>query len=106
MADKYIGMLNEHFIYKNDETSLANYCASITVYPWLINGTLSIGSNSTPPTNLKSFCGSFINMIHCVKHAEWCLRHSRVLMYLDYFIRQEYGNDYFAAELEVADLPA
>ena len=29
LADKYIGMLDEHFIYKNDETSLAN-CASIT----------------------------------------------------------------------------
>jgi anaerobic ribonucleoside-triphosphate reductase len=29
-ADKYIGMLNEHFIYKNDETNLANYCASVT----------------------------------------------------------------------------
>ena len=36
LADKYIGMLNEHFIYKNDETSLANYCASITMYPWLL----------------------------------------------------------------------
>ncbi len=47
LADKYIGMLKEHFIYKNDETSLANYCASITMYPWLLNGTLSVGA--TPP---------------------------------------------------------
>lgn len=29
LADKYIDLLNHHFIYKNDETSLANYCASI-----------------------------------------------------------------------------
>ena len=62
LADKYIEMLNDHFIYKNDETSLANYCASITMYPWLIGGTISIGGNSKAPTNLKSFCGGFVNM--------------------------------------------
>ena len=27
LSDKYIYFLNNHFIYKNDETSLANYCA-------------------------------------------------------------------------------
>ena len=63
LADKYIDLLTHHFIYKNDETSLANYCASITMYPWLISGTASIGGNSTAPTNLKSFCGGFANMV-------------------------------------------
>ena len=52
-ADRYLDLLNHHFIYKNDETSLANYCASITMYPWLLNGTKSIGGNSSAPTNLK-----------------------------------------------------
>ena len=42
---------------------MANYCASITMYPWLLNGTLAIGGNSTRPTNLKSFCGGFVNMV-------------------------------------------
>ena len=55
LADEYLDKLNLHFIYKNDETNLANYCASITMYPWLIGGTTSIGGNSTAPTNLKSF---------------------------------------------------
>ena len=50
LADEYIDKLTHHFIYKNDETSLANYCASITMYPWLIGGTMSIGGNSTAPT--------------------------------------------------------
>ena len=54
LADEYINLLTHHFIYKNDETNLANYCASITMYPWLIGGTTSIGGNSTAPTNLKS----------------------------------------------------
>ena len=46
LSDKYLDLLTHHFIYKNDETSLANYCASITMYPWLIGGTASIGGNS------------------------------------------------------------
>ena len=33
VSDRYIDLLNNHFIYKNDETSLSNYCASITMYP-------------------------------------------------------------------------
>ena len=57
LADEYLNLLTHHFIYKNDETSLANYCASITMYPWLIGGTASIGGISTAPNNLKSYCG-------------------------------------------------
>ena len=105
LADKYIGMLNEHFIYKNDETSLANYCASITMYPWLLNGTMSIGGNSTPPTNLKSFCGGFINMVFMVSSMlSGACATPEFLMYLDYFIRNEYGDDYYTHADDVVDL--
>jgi ribonucleoside-triphosphate reductase len=105
LADKYIGMLNEHFIYKNDETSLANYCASITMYPWLLNGTLPVGGNSTPPTNLKSFCGGFINMVFIVSSMlSGACATPEFLMYLDYFIRKEYGDDYYRHAREVVDL--
>ncbi|ULB33817.1 MULTISPECIES: anaerobic ribonucleoside-triphosphate reductase [Proteiniphilum] len=105
LADKYIGMLKEHFIYKNDETSLANYCASITMYPWLLNGTLSVGGNSTPPTNLKSFCGGFINMVFIVSSMlSGACATPEFLMYLDYFIRKEYGDNYFLHTTEVVDL--
>ncbi|HBC37695.1 MAG TPA: anaerobic ribonucleoside-triphosphate reductase [Porphyromonadaceae bacterium] len=104
-ADKYIGMLNEHFIYKNDETSLANYCASITMYPWLLNGTLPVGGNSTPPTNLKSFCGGFINMVFIVSSMlSGACATPEFLMYLDYFIRKEYGDDYYRYAREMVDL--
>lgn len=105
LADKYIGMLNEHFIYKNDETSLANYCASITMYPWLLNGTLPVGGNSTPPTNLKSFCGGFINMVFIVSSMlSGACATPEFLMYLDYFIRKEYGDDYYTHAREAVDL--
>ncbi len=105
MSDKYIGMLNEHFIYKNDETSLANYCASITMYPWLLNGTTEIGGNSTPPTNLKSFAGGFINMVFMVSSMlSGACATPEFLMYMNYFIGLEYGQDYYLNTDKVVDL--
>jgi len=105
LADEYIDKLTHHFIYKNDETSLANYCASITMYPWLIGGTISIGGNSTAPTNLKSFCGSFVNMVFMVSSMlSGACATPEFLMYMNYFIGKEYGTDYYKRSDEVVDL--
>ncbi len=105
VADKYIDLLTHHFIYKNDETSLANYCASITMYPWLIGGTTSIGGNSTAPTNLKSYCGGFVNMVFMVSSMlSGACATPEFLMYLNYFIGKEFGLDYFKRADEVVDL--
>ena len=105
LADKYMDLLQHHFIYKNDETSLANYCASITMYPWLLNGTGGIGGNSTAPTNLKSFCGGFINMVFIVSSMlSGACATPEFLMYLNYFIGQEFGQDYWQHPEKQADL--
>lgn len=105
LADRYLDLLNHHFIYKNDETSLANYCASITMYPWLINGTMSIGGNSTVPTNLKSFCGGFVNMVFMVSSMlSGACATPEFLMYMNYFVGLEYGDDYYKHADEVVDL--
>ena len=105
LADEYIDKLKHHFIYKNDETSLANYCASITMYPWLIGGTTSIGGNSTAPTNLKSFCGGFVNMVFMVSSMlSGACATPEFLMYLNYFIGKEYGTDYWKDVEKVVDL--
>lgn len=105
LADRYLYLLNNHFIYKNDETSLANYCASITMYPWLIGGTLSIGGNSTPPTNLKSFCGGFVNMVFIVSSMlSGACATPEFLMYMNYFLQKEYGEDYYLHPDSQADL--
>ena len=105
VAEEYIDKLNHHFIYKNDETSLANYCASITMYPWLMNGTGPIGGNSTAPTNLKSFCGGFINMVFMVSSMlSGACATPEFLMYLNYFIGKEYGIDYWKEADKVVDL--
>jgi anaerobic ribonucleoside-triphosphate reductase len=105
LADKYIDLLTHHFIYKNDETSLANYCASITMYPWLIGGTTAIGGNSSAPTNLKSFCGGFVNMVFMVSSMlSGACATPEFLMYLNYFIGLEYGTDYYKDVDRVVDL--
>ena len=105
LADDYIDKLNHHFIYKNDETSLANYCASITMYPWLIDGTKSIGGNSTAPTNLKSFCGGFVNMVFMVSSMlSGACATPEFLMYMNYFIGKEYGQDYWKHADDQADM--
>ena len=105
VADKYIKLLTQHFIYKNDETSLANYCASITMYPWLLGGTMAIGGNSKAPTNLKSFCGGFINMVFIVSSMlSGACATPEFLMYMNYFIGKEYGPDYYLRPDEIVDL--
>ena len=105
ISDKYLELLNKHFIYKNDETSLANYCASITMYPWLIGGTVSIGGNSTAPSNLKSFCGGFVNMVFMVASMlSGACATPEFLMYMNHFIGLEYGNDYYLRVDQVVDL--
>ena len=105
LADKYLHLLNNHFIYKNDETSMANYCASITMYPWLLAGTKGIGGNATQPTNLKSFCGGFINMVFMVSSMlSGACATPEFLMYLNYFIGLEYGTDYYKNPERIVDL--
>ena len=105
VADRYIDLLNNHYIYKNDETSLANYCASITMYPWLTGGTISIGGNSKAPTNLKSFCGGFVNMVFMVSSMlSGACATPEFLMYMNYFIGLEYGEDYYLHADKVVDL--
>lgn len=105
VAEQYIYLLNHHFIYKNDETNLANYCASITMYPWLLAGTKSIGGNSSSPTNLKSFCGGFINMVFIVSSMlSGACATPEFLMYMNYFIAKEYGQDYWQRAGDIVDL--
>ena len=104
-SDKYIRLLKNHHLYKNDETSLANYCASITMYPWLLEGTKPIGGNSIGPTNLKSFCGGFINLVFMVSSMlSGACATPEFLMYMNHFIGKEYGKDYWKNPDRQADM--
>ena len=104
VADRYIYLLKNHYIYKNDETSLANYCASITMYPWLLGGTNSIGGNSTAPTNLKSFCGGFVNMVFIVSSMlSGACATPEFIMYMNYCLEKDEGADYYLRAHDAAD---
>ena len=96
MADEYIRQLEAHEIYKHDETSVMPYCVSITMYPFLFEGLKSIGGLSEAPQNLDSFCGSFINLVFAIaSQFAGAVSTPEFLTYLDYFIRKEYGDDYY-----------
>ena len=88
LADKYIEMLNDHFIYKNDETSLANYCASITMYPWLIGGTISIGGQFESPDQPQVILRRLREYgFYRVEYAQRRLRHTRISDVYELFYR-------------------
>jgi len=75
------------------------------MYPWLISGTASIGGNSKAPTNLKSFCGGFINMVFMVSSMlSGACATPEFLMYMNYFIGLEFGDDYYHDADKIVDL--
>ena len=97
MADQYIKDLESHILYKHDESGTPGfpYCVAITMYPFLVSGLKDLGGVSIAPTDLKSFCGEFINLVYSVSSQFMgAVATPEFLMYLDYFIRKDYGDDY------------
>lgn len=97
VAEEYIRQIESHEIYKHDETSIYPYCVSITMYPFLFYGLKSLGGKSGAPKHLDSFCGEFINLVFAIAaQFAGAVSTPEFLMYMDYFIRKDYGNDYTA----------
>ena len=93
--------LEDHLIYVHDETSLKPYCASISLYPFLLEGTKVLGGTSTAPKNLRSFCGTFCNLVYQVaSNLAGAVATVEFLMYFDYFARKTYGKDYLTTHKE------
>ena len=108
LADEYLRQLEDHEIYRHDESGTpvgTPYCASITLYPFLLNGLAEIGGTSDAPKNLDSFCGGFINLVFAVSAQfagavatpEW-------IPYMTYFMVKEYGEDFYKHPGMVVDL--
>lgn len=96
IAEEYIRQIEEHEIYKHDETSIAPYCVSISMYPFILKGLKEIGGASSPPKHLSSFCGSFINLVFAVAaQFAGAVATPEFLTYFDYFARKEWGDDYY-----------
>lgn len=107
LAEEYLRQLEEHEIYRHDETAVIGkpYCASVTLYPFLLRGNTSIGGTSDAPKNLASFTGAFVNLVFALA-SQFCgaVSTPEWLSYMDYFIRKEYGDDYYLHADKTIDL--
>jgi len=97
LSNQYIKDLESHILYKHDESGTPGYpyCVAITMYPFLVSGLRELGGVSIAPTDLKSFCGEFINLVYSISSQFMgAVATPEFLMYLDYFIRKDYGDNY------------
>ena len=95
-----------HVLYKHDESGTPGYpyCVAITMYPFLVSGLRELGGVSIAPTDLKSFCGEFINLVYSISSQFMgAVATPEFLMYLDYFIRKDYGDNYLERLDEVVE---
>ncbi len=101
MAKAYEDDLANHYIYTHDETSLKPYCASITLYPFLLEGTKCLGGVSKAPKNLQSFCGSFVNLVYQIaSNFSGAIATVEFLHMFDYFARKQWGKNYLKKHFE------
>ena len=95
LAYQYLKDIHDHLIYIHDETSLKPYCCSITLYPFLFDGSKVLGGTSHAPKNLQSFCGSFVNLMYQLAGGfAGAVATVEFLMYFDYFAKKTYGSEY------------
>ena len=95
VAKQYLDDIKNHLIYVHDESSLKPYCASISLYPFLLEGTKSVGGVSGAPKNLQSFCGGFVNLVYQVaSNFAGAVATVEFLHMFDYFARKTYGSAY------------
>lgn len=109
-AKRYIRDLEDHVIYKHDESSFAGaiapYCVSVTMYPFLMDGIKGLGGLSASPKNLKSFCGIFCNMIFAISSQfAGAVAVSEALLYFTYFCKKEWGDDFYLRQDEIIERP-
>ncbi len=109
LAGQYIKDLESRVLYKHDESGTPGYpyCVAITMYPFLVDGLIKLGGVSVAPTDLKSFCGEFINLVYSISSQFMgAVATPEFLMYLDYFIRKDYGDDYLDHLEDVVEMNA
>ena len=106
LAEQYVKDLESHVLYKHDESGTPGYpyCVAITMYPFLVSGLRELGGVSIAPTDLKSFCGEFINLVYSISSQFMgAVATPEFLIYLDYFIRKDYGENYLERLDEVVE---
>lgn len=107
LAEEYIRQLEEHEIYRHDETGMpigTPYCVAITMYPFLTDGLKKLGGTSTPPKNLDSFSGSFINLVFAIAaQFAGAVATPEFLPYFTYFCVKEFGKNFHLESDKIID---
>lgn len=104
LAQEYLRQIEQHEIYVHDETSLKPYCASLTMYPFLLDGLTKLGGESRAPQHLESFCGTFVNFVFAVSaQFAGAIATVEFLAYFDYFARRDYGDDYLTTHTKLIE---
>ena len=104
LGQQYIEDVEHHIIYPHDEASTPvkkPYCMAVTMFPLLQNGTAPLDGlkGESAPKNLDSFVGQFCNLVFLLSaQVKGAVAYGEFFNFLDYFIRKEYGEDYFKNE--------
>lgn len=95
LADEFIRQIESHEIYLHDASALRPYCVSISMYPFLLDGMVSLGGESKAPLHMESFCGSFINLVFAISSQfAGAIATVEFLMMFDHFAKKDYGKNY------------
>lgn len=97
LAEQFVVDLNT-ICYAHDLSSQIGmpYCVAISLYPFLLNGIKDIGGLSAAPKNIDSFCGLFVNLVFAIaSQYKGAVATPGVLLCMDYFLRKEWGDDYY-----------
>ena len=102
--DFNVKQMDEDFntiLYPHDSSSqvMMPYCMAVSMYPFLLNGLKELGGKSAVPKNIDSFCGIYVNLVFALaSEVKGAVATPEFLMYMDYFCRKEWGDDYYENE--------
>ncbi len=95
LADDYLDDIKNCRIYQHDETHYLPYCLSISLFPFLQNGSKCIGGITEKPKHLSSFCGGLINLMNQIAaQVAGAVAIPSLMVCFDYFARKDYGENY------------
>lgn len=95
-------------LYPHDASSQVDmpYCKSVSMYPFLLNGLKDLGGKSAVPKNIDSFCGIYCNLVFALaSEVKGAVATPEFLMYMDYFCRKEWGDNYYLKANAVTSSP-
>ena len=94
-AIDYLDDIENGRIYQHDETHYLPYCLSISLFPFLQNGSKCIGGITEKPKHLSSFCGGLINLMNQIAaQVAGAVAIPSLLVCFDHFARKDYGDNY------------